>query len=162
MINNDLNPFSILRIKYGPNIEDVQKKEKKKGDSEEKEDGDQYNSEEEEGDELIYEKEDNDEYISEEKDGDKYISEEYSDDNDNSPSDLTIDHRPSRDCEYFFDQERVLGEATEDLGRKFRTKEKKEKIWDAALYRQLKSKRNDCNEIYDKMQELNKRIKRNQ
>ncbi|CAO3632720.1 unnamed protein product [Mucor hiemalis] len=49
-----------------------------------------------------------------------------------------------------------------DLGREFRTEEKKEKIWDAALYRQLKSKRNNCNEIDDKMQELNKRIKRNQ
>lgn len=30
------------------------------------------------------------------------------------------------------------------------------------MYRKLKNKRNDCNEIYDKMQELNRRIKRNQ
>ncbi|KAI8874753.1 hypothetical protein K501DRAFT_314692, partial [Backusella circina FSU 941] len=95
------------------NIEDVQKKEKKRGDSDEKEHSDEYIYEEEERDKLIYEEEDNDEYISEGEDGDKYISEEDSDDNDNIPSDLTIDHHPSRDCEYFFGQERVSGEVND-------------------------------------------------
>ncbi|CAO3699725.1 unnamed protein product [Rhizopus stolonifer] len=73
-------------------VKDVQKEEKKKGNSEEKE--------------YV------DEFIHEE-DVDEYISEEDGDDNVNIPSDLTIDHHPSRECEYFFDQERVLGETNE-------------------------------------------------
>ncbi|KAI7906756.1 uncharacterized protein BX663DRAFT_548902 [Cokeromyces recurvatus] len=46
-------------------------------------------------------------------DSNKYIYKEDHNDNDNILSDLTIDHHPSRGCEYFFDQERALGEAND-------------------------------------------------
>jgi hypothetical protein len=70
----------------------VQKEEEKKGDSEEKENN-------------------GGGYISEGGYGDEYISEEGRDNNDTIPSDLTVDHHPSRECEYFFGQESDLGEA---------------------------------------------------
>lgn len=82
----------------------MQKEEEKKGDSEEKE---------EDNSGYISEGQYGDKYISEGEYGDEYISEEDRDDNDNIPSDLTIDHHPSRECEYFFGQERVLGEAND-------------------------------------------------
>jgi hypothetical protein len=71
----------------------MQKQEEKKGDSKEKDVGDEH----------IYEEEDSNGYIYEEDDGD----------NDNIPSDLTIDHHPGRECQYFFDHERVLEEAND-------------------------------------------------
>lgn len=82
---------SVFDTQMQSHVEDEQKEEKKKGDSEEKEDGGEYISEE---------------------DSDKYIYEDR-DNNDSISSDLAIDHHPSRECEYFFDQERVLGEAND-------------------------------------------------
>ncbi|KAG2195880.1 hypothetical protein INT47_002923 [Mucor saturninus] len=70
----------------------MQIQEEKKGDSKEKDVGDEY----------IYE-EDSDGCIYEEDDGD----------NDNIPSDLTIDHHPGRECQYIFDHERVSEEASD-------------------------------------------------
>ncbi|GAA5804414.1 hypothetical protein HPULCUR_009907 [Helicostylum pulchrum] len=68
-------------------VHNIQKQEEKKGDSEEKEVADEYVLEE----------------------AGNHEESDY--DNDDIPSDLTIDHHLARECQYSFDCERVLEEA---------------------------------------------------